>query len=305
VFAACLAWTLAPAVGASGGGAAPYLRAGAGARGVGLGNAQTAAVEDASATYWNPAKLPFLPGDQALAQTSIIGWERAWNFISFSHAASNANGGQYAYGVTWINFSAGSDLEARSENRPLPDHLFSDAENTLQLSLASGLGPGLGVGGNLKLLLHSLDGQSASGFGLDLAVWHQPLTGLSWGLMLQDLYSSLNWPGSYQDRIPWVTRAGVEYRLGDTGLRFACDGDAEYYHAPAAIRNFRYHLGAEYQVLPALAVRTGLDDGRWTIGASGLFQVSGRVTLRLDYALTAEPVPQEAWNHVFSLAAAW
>lgn len=305
VLAAGLMGILGTAAQAAGGGAAPYLRAGAGARGVGMGNAQTAAVEDASAAYWNPAKLPFLPGDQMVAQTSVIGWERAWNFMSYNHAGVNAAGGQYAYAAAWINFSAGSDLEAREENRPLPDHRFSDAENTLQLSLASAVSPGLGVGSNLKLLLHALDGVSASGFGLDLAVWHQPLDGLSWGLALQDVYSSLNWPGGHQDRIPWVTRAGVEYRPAGMGLRLSCDGGAEYHHAPAAVRNYQYHLGAEYQVWPAVDVRTGLDNGRWTLGASGRFKVSARLTLRLDYALAAERFPQEGWNHVFSLAVAW
>lgn len=270
-----------------------------------MGNAQTAAVEDASATYWNPAKLPFLAGDRFLAQTSLLGWERAWNFASFNHAALNPSGGQYAYAVTWINFSAGSDLEAREENRPLPDHLFSDAENTIQLSLASGLGAGLGAGSNLKLLLQTLDGESASGFGLDLAVWHQPLEEFSWGLVLQDVYSSINWPGGYQDRVPWMTRVGAEYRPANTGLRLACDAGAEYHHAPAAIRDYQYHLGAEYQALPALAVRTGLDSGRWTVGASGEFQAAEKLRLRLDYALAAERIPQAGWEHVFSLSVVW
>ncbi|MEW6517752.1 MAG: hypothetical protein AB1439_12715 [candidate division FCPU426 bacterium] len=298
-----MAWV--PQVRAEGGGAAPYLRAGAGARGVGMGGAQTAAADDASAAYWNPGKLPFLAGDRVLAQTSVLGWERAWNFLGFTHADVNATGGSYAYAGTWINFSAGSDLEAREENRPLPDHMFSDSENALLLSLASGLGPGLGVGSNLKLLLQSLDGTSASGFGLDLAVWHQLDPDWSWGLMLQDVYSSLNWPGGYQDRVPWLIRAGVMYQLGDTGLRASCDADAEYLHAPAAVRNYRYHAGVEYQALPALAVRTGLDNGRWTAGASGNFRLGERVTLQLDYALATERMPGEGLNHVFSLAVSW
>lgn len=285
----------------SAGSAAPYLREGLGARALAMGNAGTSTSQDASAAYWNPAALAHLPADSLASQTAVLGWERSWNYLAYAHPGQTEQGGRFAYAATWIHFSAGGDLEGRVDNRPEAAYTFGDSQNAFLLSLATGLGSQVAVGSNLKLLLHDLDDASASGFGLDLGVWHKPLPELRWGLMFHDLYSSLNWNTGYQDRLPTLARGGVTYAFLDETLIAALEGGLSYSHGAGALRDYRYHLGVEYRLNQVLALRSGLDTGRWSVGAGGRFLLGGVGYLRLDYALAGERFPGEGLSHLFSL----
>jgi len=282
----------------SGGGAAAYLREGLGSRALGMGNAGTASVDDASSAYWNPAGLLAMRGAGLASQTSVLGLERSWNFLNFGQNV----GGHFGWGISWISFSAGSDLEYRTENRPEPERVFSASENTLFFSGALPLSQGMFLGANVKILTHQLDDSYATGVGADLGLWHAIAPELQWGLMLQDLYGNLPWSDAYSERLPASVRLGVCSRwFENRSLVLTADLGTEYDQAAKTVQNWKLRAGAEYCLPGNLFARAGVDNGRWTAGAGWQFPVSLITDFRIDYALAAEKLPGSGLSHLFSL----
>ncbi len=287
--------------GESAGDAASYLRSGVGARALAMGNAGTAGCIDATAAYWNPAAMVGLDGDGIGSQTGVLGWERSWNFLNYCHVHKSADQGQYALALSWINFSAGGEIEARTSNRPEPERIFGDAQNSLLLSAAATLGRGFALGVNTKLIMHNLDEESASGFGLDLSAWQVLWSRIKWGLVIQDLYTNLAWSGGYVDRLPIFTRAGLEFSGLVENLVLVMEGTLEFSHSSGTITEYGGHLGAEYYPLPQLALRVGVNQGRFTTGAGFSFFINQAIKIRLDYALAGENAADAGLMHLFSL----
>jgi hypothetical protein len=281
------------------GGAAPYLREGVGARALGMGNAQAAAVADATAAYWNPAALLRLEGTAVGSQTSILGDNRSWNFLNVSQSGEKTDPVRLAYAVSWINFSGGDDLELREINRPNPDGIFGDAENTFLATLAAALSSSFYVGTSVKVLTQTLDNDSAYGFGWDLSCW-QDLGPVVWGFTWQDAYSYLDWSGRYDDRLPALCRLGAAWNVLAETFTVTADGTMEYSPVNGA-DIWGYHLGAEYLPWKWLALRAGVDRGRLTGGFGLLFNLDEWGRVRLDYALAGEQLPGAGITHLFSL----
>ncbi|MCD4813711.1 PorV/PorQ family protein [bacterium] len=281
--------------------AAAYLREGIGARAMGMGNAGTALADDATVAYWNPAALPFLEAISIASQTGILEWDRSWNFLNFIYPGIRQDGGRYAFGASWVSFSAGDDIEARTFNRPEADYTFKDMQDTYLFSAAAKTPAGLSLGANIKIITHSLDEVSGNGLGMDLAIFQKVTPHWQWGLMMQDVYSTIQWPGDYLDRLPMLLRAGVLHRMLENKLLVAVDLGGEFFHAAGAFREFHYQLGVEYQFIPRLAVRAGLDSGQWTLGAGYGFLLKDLAIVQLDYALAGEASAGMGLTHLLSL----
>jgi hypothetical protein len=284
------------------GGAAVYLREGLGARALGMGNAATAQSQDSTGAYWNPAGLTQLKGPSGSFQTSILGMGRSWNFFNYAQSFDLGDSARMAAAFSWIGFSAGADIEGRVDNRPDPDRTFSDGENALVFSGAFGLGNNWSVGTNIKVLMHQLDTSNASGPGLDLAFWQAPSDQIQWGLVVQDLYSVLNWSDTYNDRVPTMVRLGGSMTFLEKALTVSADADLLYSQTNALNNQFSLHGGAEYKFWESLAIRAGWDQDRWTAGAGCDILFGGAVELLLDYAAAGERLPGAGLTHLISMA---
>ncbi len=271
---------------------APYLRAGAGARALGMGGAFVGVADDASAAYWNPAGLTWLNGWEITGMyTSGMNVDRRHNYVS---VARNSYWGAYA--AQWINAGM-KDIEQRND---VGDFLgdFNYTDNALSVSLAKKFDIfSAGVTG--KYLRTSVGADvatddSQNGFGVDLGAGLELTEYARLGLSVQNVAGKL---GSVEkvNKIPATLRAGIAL-TPVPGLTTAFDLEKTRDE-----EDYRFHGGAEYALMMnntiGTAFRIGLNHDKFAggVGIKADF-------LRFDYAYVVEPQSFLDENHRFSVS---
>ncbi|MBK8231802.1 MAG: PorV/PorQ family protein [Candidatus Eisenbacteria bacterium] len=271
---------------------APYLRAGAGARALGMGGAFVGVADDATAAYWNPAGLAWLNGWELTGMyTAGMNVDRGHNYVSI---ARNSYWGAYA--AQWIN--AGTrDIEQRKEDGTyVGDFDFSD--NALSLSLAKQFDV-FSAGLTGKYLRQSIGANvnsddAVNGFGLDLGAGLLLTDYARLGIAVQNVAGKLGSVDKVND-IPATLRAGIALMPMD-GLTTAFDVEKTRDED-----DYRFHAGAEYALMMnntiGTAFRVGLNHDKFA-GGVGL-----KVDfLRFDYAYVVEPQSFLDENHRFGVS---
>jgi hypothetical protein len=207
--------------------AAAYIRMGIGARIIAMGEAGSATANDITAAYWNPAGLTDLKDIEFSTTYALnMGYDR-----TYQNAALAKRFGFGVLAVNWLNAGV-SDIDGY-DGVGNPTGTFDDGEHNLAISYANkykrfsyGLTP--------KIYLSSIDGDTESGFGLDLGAKYDLNQYLEAGLILRDLLGSMA-----GDRIPYQAQLGVTaYPL--MGVTVAADLHYEQSENPYLI------FGAEY-----------------------------------------------------------
>jgi len=274
--------------------AAAFLENGVGGRGVGMGSAFAAAVDDASATYWNPAGLVRTRGKKLLAALQPLSLDRRQSSASFTLNAR----GEMAFGFTWMHASVG-DVQGRTGSG-VPTGRLEDAENAFLVSVGRALGERLALGFTVKILSQRIDvpgwqKAEGSGHGVDLGLQFRLGEKTTLAAVMRNLGGSLDWTvqrsaqqaSSTEDVLPRVLGVGLAHRLLP-GLLLAADlyqGDDRY-----------ANLGAEWRINPLLTVRTGLervpgdDEGIGGVAVGLTLQPMRRENLRFTYAFRSDQI---------------
>lgn len=287
------------------GGATPLnsLFLDADARPVALGGAYAALARDANALRYNPAGLAFLESHHA----------------SFMHAEHFQGVTQEYLAAAVPGTSAGLVPKGAGAGLMLDTVSFGDVPRTTvsnprgtglgsfgirDWTLAAGYGartrwPWLGLGAALKYLREDIDSYSAQAAAVDLGLmaeldeaWGLPAT---LGASLQNLGTKLKFQ-SRREELPLNLRLGAAYRFAGAGsLALDVNRPKE--------GDLTMHLGAEYVVRRALALRLGYN-GR-NEAASGITMGGGLALKRwnLDYAFV--PFGDLGSSHRFSVACRW
>lgn len=141
-----------------------FLKLGVGARAQSMGSANTAAVRDASATYWNPAEVSRLLSKEFFAYHNQFVQDFAYSYISYAHPFPSR---RMALGLSFGRFTKGT-FEGRDDagNRTSD---FTASDNLLSVSVGRNLGDRFSLGTNLKFIQSGIQSYSAAGFAFDLA----------------------------------------------------------------------------------------------------------------------------------------
>jgi len=277
------------AMGGEGGYAGAYLRIGNGARPLGMGGAFVALSDDATACYWNPSGLGQIRESQLAFMYNVMSMDRMLNSINYVQPVGKIG----TFGLSWLNFSV-LDIDGR-DTTGSPTGTFSDSENAFSLSLGRKLSPNLYIGGNTKFFYHKLSSQKATGYGFDIGAILSIGEIIKVGGMIQDVASSIKWDteSKLKEEFPKVTRLGISIIPKEIPITISVDYEMN------TKQDAKYHVGAEYWIIPSIAARLGYDKKNITAGASAIIPISS-VGLRLDYAF-APDVLQQWPTHRISL----
>ena len=214
--------------------AAAFLRAGLGARGLGLGSF-VAAADDASSSYWNPAGLARLRGKalETSIQSLSLGRRQGSGAVALNVR------GDMGFGFAWSHAAVGG-IKGRTASGQYTG-LIEDRANAFIFGIGRSLGPRLAVGLAVKVLRQSIDVPStpkatANGSGFDLGVQFRVAEHTWLGANVANLGADLAWKVRHADQrsnatenaLPRILVFGASQRLVDALLlvaEFRTDGE--------------------------------------------------------------------------------
>jgi len=260
-----------------------FLAIGVGARAHGMSGAQTALVNDITATYWNPAGLSEIeaPFQLAAMHAEWFAGVGQYDYLSFGKALNRDRKAYLAfslirlgidnipYTINLVNTDGTINYDNVTE--------FSAADYALMGSYARKLkNPAFSVGGTVKVVRRVIGTIGNSwGFGADLGAQYRK-GNLMLGIQGRDLTTTFNaWSFDLTEREKEV---------------FAATGN-EIPSSNTEITKPRFLLGAAYKVrlsekitmLPALDLEWTTDGQRNVLISSKSFNVDPRVGLETDY----------------------
>jgi len=207
--------------------ACPSLQIAPGARAGGMGEANVALAEDATATYWNPAGLGFQRGWELSVMHA--NWLPQFHlgdlYYDFGSLVHHFEGlGTFGLQVIFLNLG---EQEGRDEFDN-PTGTFNSFEGSVGLSYGVQLSDNLSVGGGMRFIYSKLAEQgvgaergkgTGASVGVDLAVLYKFnfLPRLSFGANLSNMGPKITYiDASQADPLPTNLRLGFAYKVLDT-----------------------------------------------------------------------------------------
>jgi hypothetical protein len=282
---------------------AAYLQYGAGGTQNAMGGAAVAGRNDVADGFWNPAGLSGLRGFQVEDQYTVLALGQELNYLAFANGYRD----MFFYGLSFVYYSAGGDIEARTGPTLEPDSVFGDTEMTFLASVAFRLDPQWSIGVNAKVLAQSFNNFSAFGLGEDFGIQYRVTRYTTLGLMIQDPLTFMSYDNSITDFVPPTFRAGFSQH--DVTLNAKLNFDLDW----SPDLGFEPHLGVEWRPVEVLALRVGGWAENLTAGASGgsvlvnptagigVFVPMGDSLLEVDYTLQTDRVDPGNLLHQISV----
>ena len=144
--------------------AAEFLQIGVGARATATGGAFVAAVDDASALYWNPAGLAHVMGGEVLVTHSE--WLADVNFDYLGATLTAGDLGTFGVSVTMLTVP---DMIVRTEDRQEgTGETFGASDLAIGLSAGRAITDRFSLGFTAKFIRQQIWHASATGFAVDL-----------------------------------------------------------------------------------------------------------------------------------------
>jgi hypothetical protein len=267
--------------------AGEFTYLGLGARALAMGGAYVSLADDGFASYWNPAGTAGGPHQAVFMHSTTFGGLVTYDAAGYSRPLAGAGCGivLFRLSVTDIPQTGNALLDINHNGVMDPGERLdygkiTYADNTEWFLLANysrTLPSGFAAGGNLKLVYKSVGSSSAWGFGLDAGALKELPWRLTAGIHVTDITTTyLAWSTGRKELITPTARLGLSWRprfgtaaplifSGAADVRFEGRAVSAQYHIGPASADL--HLGWEYWIRERLALRLGLDQGRFAAGA--------------------------------------
>ena len=272
-----------------------FLKVGAGARAVALGDAVVSDVSDASATYWNPAALAFVPGNQAELMHNESFQGLRYEYASLTHSVGQHFGTGLDFNGIWA-----TGLHSYDESGT---YLGDFAYYGLAAGASFGYRPweNVAFGAGVDYLREAMDVYNTSGLGLNLGMQaREVLPHTQIGLAVLHLGSSMKYETESFD-LPTAIQGGIS-------RHFPIDALGGELLLAAEVRKVRDEttellLGTEYSYRNSAHLQFGYRSGLDTQDISMGVGFGGR-NIRAEYAYV--PFSENLGNEQrFSLMVNW
>ena len=242
--------------GDDGGVAGGYLRYGASARSLSLGNAVVGLADDAATSYWNPAGYASLRTMELSAMGASLGMDTQYSFVTLG--MPTASWGTFALSGTYTTSGEYERTTLTNET----DETFSEDEGIFSLGWAKSFGR-FSVGGVIKTVRQNIGGASGSGTGLDLGVHYRPHQALGFGLAVQNAVAPKIVLVEDEETLPYSFRGGIALRFFQSRLQVTADAVRTQW------MDTSYRAGLEAWPVRQIALRGGYDGDKeqWAVGA--------------------------------------
>lgn len=227
------------------------LRNPVGAREAAMGGAGVASAEGAAAVYWNPARLAFATEGTDL----LLQHQRLWGLFDKETAAVAHRTPQGTLGFIFSGLYADEIERYEEDGVGVPLGTFRPYEVALGVSYARRFGEAFAAGVGVKLLHTEIDVYGDTGLAYDLFVAHRAeIPGLWFGASLTNLGPDLDLNDA-PFALPQAGRLGLAYDPQQAFFagRLTLAADVLFPNDG----NEKAHVGAEYRLVPALALRLG------------------------------------------------
>lgn len=248
-----LTWPLAVLAGGNPGDAGLlFLRQGMGTREAAMGGTGVASTEGAAAAYWNPARLAF-SGEG----TSFLLQQQTWlGTFDYTAAALTHHGSFGVIGVTFAGLFSEEIERYGTDPVGVPEGTFSPYDLAFGVSYARGIGEEFAVGLQAKIVYERIDIYSGTLMLYDVfAAWHlRHLPGVALGVSATNLGGQMTINQQPFDPPKAVNVGGAWSPVsGPLADRLTLAGDVGFYNDGEE----KAHLGAEWKLVPELALRVG------------------------------------------------
>jgi len=233
-----------------------YLRYGASARSLALGNAVTGLADDAATSYWNPAGYAQLRTMELSAMGANLGFDTQYGFVALGMPTDNW--GTFALSGT---YTSSGDFERTTVYEDLGE-TFDETEGVFSLSWARALGR-VSLGMALKSVRQEIGGASGSGTGIDLGAYYRPHRNLGLGVAVQNAVQPTLQLLNDEEKINRSVRAGLALSFFQNRLHMTSDVVRTEW------MDTSYRAGLEAWPARMIAVRGGYDGEKeqWSTGA--------------------------------------
>jgi long-subunit fatty acid transport protein len=306
------------------------LKAGVGARALGMGGAFTAVADNADAPYWNPAGLGTVDKNEITTMQTRLSTDADHYYVSYVRPALGGT-----LGISWIQVGLGyitqTSAEVDEHNEVQNISVFSYFSNAYMLSYGRKLNDRISIGLTAKYLtsdMFSISGGQGYGYSLTPGVLfvlrraeekremkremgkeslthfsshtsfptspNSQLSSLTLGIKIDELINQQTWGTGTVEQVPPKLRLGIAYRSPNPGL-FAIDISQIMKSGYAAEAAVGYEWARD-----GLSIRVGYNEGGLSAGAG--FQ-SGHA--RLDYAYVTQQSLSRDNVHRVSLSGIW
>lgn len=282
-----------------------FIKIGVGARAVGMGGAFSAIVDDATASYWNPAGLSQIEKIQLSAMH--IEWFQGirYEFIGYAHTLEDFG----TFGIGGSLLTSGKMLKTVANPAGQYDEIgdFAATDIVGVVSYAKSvkqelnLDADLSLGANLKILHQRIDTRSVWGVAIDIGALYKFAVQIdkkdypvNLGIVLQNIGPKLK----FNDKaytLPFKIGLGVATKLLEDDITIALN-----INIPNDSR-INMRVGGEYWVTDDFTIRAGYKTGSELGTLSGLCTGMGAKfeSLELDYAFV--PYGILGLTHRFSI----